>query len=402
MRDRDYFFLWSFSAWSVWAGVGLVYIWESIAAIIGQSADTKAAIKPSRRSWMTASPVLLLAFVPLFGNWNAASRGKHHATRDVAADLLNSVEPYGVLVTVGDNDTFPLWYAQEVEGIRRDVLVANTSLMNTDWYARQLVRRPIYAYDAAKGPAIYRDKQWTKPTTPAIHMTMDELDGVPEYFELRQPMQFNTGDIHAIIDPRGLEYGVLQRADALVLRIIQDSWPSRPVYFARSAVGYPRSLGLGDYVLTQGLASKLFVPPKTAAEAKSRDTIPVQNDGWLDIKRSETLWNDVFAGPRSVISEGQWVDRPSVSMPALYIFMGAELSDALRATGRQAEANKVFATTKQVAAATELQGIIQGFEQQLNLPTPGDSSGVTLHVDTKNQPRVQSTEQRGPKPIKKD
>ena len=402
VRDRDYFFLWSFSAWSVWAGVGLVYIWESIAAIIGQSADTKAAIKPSRRSWMTASPGLLLALVPLFGNWNAASRGKHHATRDVAADLLNSVEPYGVLVTVGDNDTFPLWYAQEVEGIRRDVLVANTSLMNTDWYARQLVRRPIYAYDAAKGPAIYRDKQWTKPTTPAIHMTMDELDGVPEYFELRQPMQFNTGDIHAIIDPRGLEYGVLQRADALVLRIIQDSWPSRPVYFARSAVGYPRSLGLGDYVLTQGLASKLFVPPKTAAEAKSRDTIPVQNDGWLDIKRSETLWNDVFAGPRSVISEGQWVDRPSVSMPALYIFMGAELSDALRATGRQAEANKVFATTKQVAAATELQGIIQGFEQQLNLPTPGDSSGVTLHVDTKNQPRVQSTEQRGPKPIKKD
>ena len=399
VRDRDYFFLWSFSAWGVWAAVGLAYIWESVAAIVqGQSGDKKTLIEPSRRGWIAASPTLLLAFVPLFGNWTSASRGSHHATRDVAADLLNSVEPYGVLVTVGDNDTFPLWYAQEVEGIRKDVLVANTSLLNTDWYGRQLVRRPIYEYDAAKGPAIYRDKRWTKPTSPPIHMTMDELDAVPDYYEVRQPMQFTTGDIHAVIDPRNLEYGVLQRADALVLRIIQDSWPARPVYFARSAVGYPRSLGLGNNVLTQGLASKLFIPPTTVPEAKQRDTIPVENDGWLDISRSAALWNDVFAGPKSVISEGRWVDRPSVSMPALYVFMGAELTDALRATGRAAEANKIFSTTKQVAAATDLQGLIQGFEQQLAAPAvTGDSSGVTLRLDTKNQPKVQSTEPRGPK-----
>jgi len=400
VRDRDYFFLWSFSAWGVWAALGLVYIWESIAALIGtrEVRDGRTSLtEPTPRSWLTASPALLLAAVPLTSNWSVASRGQHHATRDVAADMLNSVEPYGVLVTVGDNDTFPLWYAQEVEGIRRDVVVANTSLLNTEWYARQIIRRPIYPYEAAKGPAIYRDKQWVKPTTPPIHMTFDDADHVPEYYQLTQPMEFNTRDIHATIDPRKLEYGVLQRADALVLRMIQDAWPERPIYFARSAVGYPRTLGLENYVITQGLASKLFIPPANGTQ--TRDTLLIQGDGWLDVARTQTLWNDVFKGHHSVIKEGQWVDRPSVSMPALYVFMGAELADVLRATGRAAEANKVFATTKEVAAVTRLDGLIQGLEQQITTAPPtGDSGGVTLRVDSKSQPRVQSTEPRGKKP----
>jgi hypothetical protein len=396
VRDRDYFFLWSYSAWGVWAALGLVYVWESIASLIGSRearVGRTAIAEPTVRSWISASPALLLAVVPLASNWSVASRGRHHATRDVAADLLNSVEPYGVLVTVGDNDTFPLWYAQEVEGIRRDVVVANTSLLNTDWYARQIIRRPVYTYDAAKGPAIYRDKQWVKPTTPPIHMTFADADAIPEYYELRQPMEFTTRQIHATIDPRKLEYGVLQRADALVLRMIQDAWPERPIYFARSAVGYPRSLGLENYVITQGLASKLFVPPANGAQTK--DTLIVQGDGWLDVPRSAALWNDVFAGHQSVIKEGQWVDRPSVSMAALYIFMGTELADVLRATGRAAEANKVFATTKQVAAATSLDGLIRGVEAQVTAPpATGDSAGVTLRVDANSQPRIQSTEPR--------
>jgi hypothetical protein len=400
VRDRDYFYLWSYSAWGVWAALGLVYVWESVAALVGtqqRRVGRDDVVEPSRRGWLATSPLLLLATVPLACNWTSASRAHHHATRDVAADLLNSVEPYGVLVTVGDNDTFPLWYAQEVEGIRRDVVVAVTSLLNTDWYARQIIRRPIYDYDAAKGPAIYRDRKWVKPTTPPLHMTFAEADAVPDYYPLPSPMQFTAPGITATIDPRNLEYGVLMRADAFVLRMIKDAWPERPIYFARSGVGYPRSLGLENNVLTQGLASKVFVPP--TAESHPRDTLLVQGDGWLDVARTRALWNDVFVGHHSVVSEGKWIDRPSASMPALYVFAGAELADALRSEGKMAAANGVFATTRDVAHATGFDALLRNVEQDYDKPQPGDSAGVSLRVDPTVQPKTQSTEpSRKPKP----
>ena len=119
VRDRDYFYLWSFSAWSVWVALGFVFLWESVAAVFGTEMvgpARSATEQPTKRSWLFASPLLALVFIPLFVNWKSASRAGQTETRDFAADLLNSVEPYGVLVTVGDNDTFPLWYAQEVEG----------------------------------------------------------------------------------------------------------------------------------------------------------------------------------------------------------------------------------------------------------------------------------------------
>src|SRR5439155_919567 len=93
----------------------------------------------ARRHWRAerrAAFVLLLALVPLAGNRLTAPRRGETLARDYARDVLQSVDPYALVVTAGDNDTFPLWYAQEVDGVRRDVSVLVTSLANTGWYLR--------------------------------------------------------------------------------------------------------------------------------------------------------------------------------------------------------------------------------------------------------------------------
>jgi hypothetical protein len=364
VRDRDYFYLWSFSAWGVWAALGLIAAWESLAALIDREpvvAGRATTEQPTRRGLVLASPVLALALIPLFTNFTTASRAGQTDTADFARDLLNSVEPYGVLVTVGDNDTFPLWYAQEVEGVRKDVIVANTSLLNTDWYTRQLIRRPVYEYDSLKGPSIYRGKVWPKPSGSPIHMTMAQADSVPPYIQLDRPMTFQGGPIKATIDPARLSIqGVLQRADIFVLRMIADSFSERPIYLSRTSAGYGSELGLGSYLLTQGLATKIFVPPP----APTKDTLLVSGAGWVDVARTKTLWDSVFVGYKALAKRSDWVDRPSVGIPYLYVATGLMLSEVLQSTGDTREAAKVLNDAKQVARAVKLDDLLAQMEAQ--------------------------------------
>jgi hypothetical protein len=363
VRDRDYFYLWSFSAWGVWAALGLVAAWESLAELIAREPVTMGRTvveRPTKRAFGLAAPILALALIPLFTNWTTASRAGQTDTADFAKDLLNSVEPYGVLVTVGDNDTFPLWYAQEVEGVRRDVVVANTSLLNTDWYTRQLIRRPVYTYDAAAGPAIYRGKSWPKPTGSPIRMTLNQADSVPAYIQLDQPMTFQGGPIKATIDPQRLSIpGVLQRADIFVLRMIADSFGERPIYFSRTSAGYGNELGLGSYLLTQGLATKIFIPPASP----SKDTLLVAGAGWVDVKRTKVLWDSVFTAQKSIAKRSDWVDRPSVGIPYLYVATGLMLSEVLQATGDAAGSAQVYAQAQRVAKAVKLTDLLAQMQQ---------------------------------------
>jgi hypothetical protein len=360
VRDRDYFYLWSYSAWSVWAALGFVYVWETIAALIASEKVNIAGETldlPQRRSWFLAAPVLALALIPLFANWTSASRRGQTDTADFAADLLNSVEPYGILVTSGDNDTFPLWYAQEVEGIRKDVIVACLSLLNTDWYTRQLLRRPVYEYDSLRGPAIYRGKVWKKPDGPPLKMTMESVNAVPPVIELTAPQTFRkegTG-IVATIRPRSLDYlSGLERADLFVLYMIRDGYPERPMFFSRTTGGYAEELGFAPYTVTVGLARKLMPNPPAAGNG----IVAIPDDAWLDVATTRGLWESFFKAPASLAKRDLWVDRPSAGIPFLYIRTGVALATALEGMGLQPEAAKVRAQTERIARATQLEDVL--------------------------------------------
>ncbi len=360
VRDRDYFYLWSFSALSVWIALGLVFVWETIAALIGSERvriGNETLDLPRRRSWLLATPVLALALIPLFANWKSASRAGQTDTADFAADLLNSVEPYGVLVTAGDNDTFPLWYAQEVEGIRRDVIVACMSLLNTDWYTRQILRRPIYEYDSLRGPAIYRGRVWKKPSGPPLKLTMDQADAVPSVIELSAPQTFRKEgtDIVVNIQPRSFgDFAGLERADLFVLYMIRDGFPERPFYFSRTTGGYPEEMGFAPYTVTTGLARKLAPRIPTAGNG----IVPVPGGGWLDLEATRVLWETVFGAPKSIAKRELWVDRPSAGIPFLYLRTGLDLARALAQAGRTEEAARIRAQVEQIARATQLDDVL--------------------------------------------
>ena len=336
VRDRDYFYIWSFSLWGLWAALGLVAAWERIAASLGTRAG--------RRAWQLATPVLALALAPLIGKWRAASRAGETSTLDFAHDLLNSVEPYGILFTVGDNDSFPLWYAQEVEGIRKDVTVALTPYIDTEWYPRQLVRRPVHPYDPARGPAIYRDREWPPPTRPMLDMTLEEADAIPEAIPLATPQRFVHGQMSIMLQP-----GYLFRGDIVMLRTIKDSFPDRPIYFTRGAT---RRLDLRPYLLEQGLAYKLVAAPLTP----SADTMR-SGDGFLDVDRSVQLWNTVYRAPEAIARRGDWIDRPSLSVPYVYIDSGLKVAQALAIRGDSAGSRRVAARVESVLRATRLDSL---------------------------------------------
>jgi hypothetical protein len=315
VRDRDYFYLWSYSTWSVWAALGLATLWRALSVRVRGS---------ETRRWASTAPVLLLGAFPLAGNWRDASRARETATREWAHDLLGSIEPYGILVTLGDNDTFPLWYAQEVEGVRRDVTVAVTSLLNTDWYPRGLARRAPVAYDAARGAIVYRGLRVVMPSTPVFALSDAELDAIPEWLDVRTPQLFRSGTLSAVVDPRRLEFGVPTRGDLMVLQLLKDNLGRRPFYIARTSGSYVQALGLEPYALVQGLAYKI----EPAVIASSRDTVALPGMGHVDVPRTRVLW-DSYGAPRAFVARGDWVDRPSIGIPALYISTAFQLAQLM-------------------------------------------------------------------------
>ena len=312
VRERDYFFIVSFAMWGLWAAMGLAAIMEWIQSALS------ARVSDRDRRWALASPVLLVALVPFFGNRLAASRAGEWMARDFAYDMLQSVDPYGILVTAGDNDTFPLWYAQEVEHIRQDVTVLNLSLANTDWYDRQLERRPLATFDSASAPAIWRTRSYPKPAGPLWNLTIPQLDSLPPYYELQDRRALNIAGFDITLDPQRLGHPWLERADVVVLRAIQDQFGKRPIVFARTVAGYPDRFGLSANLVGQGMVRVLLPSPVVAS-----DTVQQSAElGLVNVPRTRELLEKVYHAHTAARHRPLgWIDVPSENITATYAFI---------------------------------------------------------------------------------
>ncbi|MFN0033515.1 MAG: DUF2723 domain-containing protein [Saprospiraceae bacterium] len=129
-RERDYVLAGSFFTFCIWIGLSVVALWDML------SKSLKGAAAPVAIALALSAPLLMLT-----QNWDDHSRAHHFASRDYASNFLNSCAPNALIFTYGDNDTYPLWYCQEVEKIRTDVRVVNLSLIAVDWYIDQLRRK---------------------------------------------------------------------------------------------------------------------------------------------------------------------------------------------------------------------------------------------------------------------
>jgi len=361
VRERDYFFTVSFSLWGLWAGVGIATLWREAA----HELKTKL---------LYATPVLGLAFVPLVLNWSWASRAHDWSARDWAYNLLMSVEPYGILFTNGDNDTFPLWYLQETEGIRRDVTVIVTSYLNTSWYTKQLrdltapcpagldpmedpsrilCQRPYtaentnaaYVADSAqaqgKVPLILRHPLTvpTKSILPLDDQTIDRVAG--SYSQLQAAQVLRLGNVETQLHEGQILYPWMQYA----LVLINNSIDERPIYFASSASA-ASDLGLDAYLVRQGLAYKLNdgpldqeTPPGVLHMARSPYT-SVTGD-WVDVPRTETLMDRVFVHHSGIPDAwGHWPDASTIGIPNYYFWGYLALSQAAAQEGDTQDATR--------------------------------------------------------------
>ncbi len=184
-RERDYAYAGSTFAFAMWIGIGVAAIWEFLSKTL--------ANEKLRAVLTTVICFLAVPFIMGKEGWDDHSRARRYTCRDFAADYLNSCAQNAILFTNGDNDTFPLWYAQEVEGIRTDVRVVNLSLANTDWYIDQLRRR---AYDSDVVPFILGQDKYAQGNHDFVPIRQrDELKN--DFSDLKEMVSFAGSD-----DPR--------------------------------------------------------------------------------------------------------------------------------------------------------------------------------------------------------
>ncbi len=283
-RERDYAYVGSFYAFSIWIGIGVTAIFYYLKNFFA-----------NQRIIITIC--CLTIFVPFLmakEGWDDHDRSKRYTAREFAKNYLKSCAPNAILFTMGDNDTFPLWYLQEVEGYRTDVRIVNLSLLNTDWYIDQMKRD---AYDGKAVPfsltrsqyrqgtrdvAIFIDKglgdrrielslfnEWIKSDEAKTKINLGK--DYDFYFTKKISIPVNKNNVlknnivsekynELILDTLELDLNTsqLEKKDIMILDLLEHNDWERPIYFAITIGSSGRSfLYLDKYFQLDGMVYKL-------------------------------------------------------------------------------------------------------------------------------------------------
>lgn len=356
-RERDYAYVGSFYAFAIWIGIGVMAIFDFIGRYAPKGLSAFGA---------TALCLLLVPTIMAKENWDDHDRSNRYTARDVAANYLNSCAPNAIIFTNGDNDTFPLWYAQEVEGIRTDIRVVNLSLFNTDWYIDQMKRA---AYDAAPIPSSLgwdKYKQGTRDYIPIYdrdlgHVELSDVmlfiaDDRQEYKIPTSRGKSNycpTKKLKLTVDKeKVISLGLVSPADSnkivdeikwnlkgqgfpknqlMLLDILANFAWERPIYFAIT-VGNDNFMGLEDYFQLEGLAYR-FVPIKV--QSTDSQTGVVATNEMYDNLIHKFKWGNM--GDPNV-----YLDETNMRMTMNFRNNFARLADALITEGQFDKAEAVL------------------------------------------------------------
>jgi hypothetical protein len=266
VRERDYFFAPGFFYFAVWMGMGVAWLAQRIRDGFprSQSVPVSAA---------AGALAIAVAMVPIRTQWETHDRRGNWVAYDYAYNMLVALEPDAILFTNGDNDTFPLWYLQEVHGFRKDVRIVNLSLLNTPWYGEQLRDEPTDAMIAEAGrvppPQVEANALGDRSQLPKrVPMTYT----TEELRELRPVQDRTSGELFMVKDQVAID----------IINTVYERKEPRPIYFA---VTVDDLMGLEPVLRLEGLVFRLEPEKAQAADSLGVQEAGLINDVNLEVTR---------------------------------------------------------------------------------------------------------------------
>ena len=377
-RERDYAYAGSFYAFAIWCGIGVAAIIEML----------KEALKKVNPLVLAAVVSLLCLCVPVqmaSQTWDDHDRSGRYTCRDFGQNYLMSLQDNSnpIIYTNGDNDTFPLWYNQDVEGVRTDARVCNLSYLQTDWYIDQM-RRP--AYDSPSVPISWERIEYCAGTNEYVTVEPDMKEAVLEHyrenpeeareqfgddpFELKNVLKYwvrsKNQDLHMIptdtlymtIDKDAVRKSgmmmaadsipdrmvislkgkhALYKGDLMILEMLAECNWTRPIYVAVS-VGDDNYINLGDNTVTEGLVYR--ITPFTTSDGGK----PIDGVRNFDTKRTyDNVMNRFKFG--GIDKKGIYLDETVMRMCYTHRRIMAKLAYELIIEGQNEKAEKVLRYT---------------------------------------------------------